>query len=138
MPPELVPLCTVDAVLRDPIAVGHGPLGTRLVIEVAEARVEGERLSGRMKGMAGADWVVLAGAVGVLDVRMTLETDDGAVVLVTYSGRMDLSEGLDGPIRVAPTFETGDDRYAWLNVVQAVGVGRADSNRLRYEWSEVR
>ena len=39
---------------------------------------------------------------------------------------------------VAPVFETGDPRYAWLNAVQAVGKGKltlaADGGRLDYEF----
>jgi hypothetical protein len=138
MPLELVPLCTVDAVLRDPIDVGAGPSGWRLVFEVAEATVSGERLSGTMAGMAGADWVSVGGGVGVIDVRMTVRTDDGAVVLVTYNGRTDATAGPGAPIYVAPTFQTGDERYAWLNAVQAVGRGDLDGNALHYEWFEVR
>lgn len=135
---ELVPLCTVDAVLRDPIDVGSGPTGWRLVYEVAEATVRGERLSGTMTGMAGADWVSVGAGVGIIDVRITLRTDDGATVLVTYNGRTDLSAGPGAPIHVAPTFQTGDERYAWLNAVQAVGRGVTEGNTLHYDWYEVR
>lgn len=38
----------------------------------------------------------------------------------------------------APTFEVSDDRYAWLNTVQAVGRGQLDGSRLVYELAEVR
>jgi hypothetical protein len=38
----------------------------------------------------------------------------------------------------APRFETGDERYAWLNKVQAIGKGRLDGTTLTYEWYEVR
>jgi hypothetical protein len=135
---ELVPLCTVDAVLRDPIDVGVGPKGWRMVFEVAEGTITGERLSGSMTGMAAADWVAVGGTVGVIDVRFTVRTDDGALVLVTYGGRTDASAGGGAPIYVAPTFETGDERYDWLNAVQAVGKGLTEGNTLRYEWYEVR
>ena len=40
---------------------------------------------------------------------------------------------------VAPRFETGDERYAWLNGIQAVGKGILYENlSLDYEWYEVR
>ena len=39
----------------------------------------------------------------------------------------------------APTFETGDERYAWLNRVQAVGKGIIRPDRtIDYEFYEVR
>jgi hypothetical protein len=102
---------------------------------VASARVSGERLSGKAHGQASGDWVTLTGTVATLDVRATFETEDGAIVLVQYRGRTDIAEGT---IYVAPLFETGDPRYAWLNSVQAVGKGRLDGTQLTYEWYEVR
>jgi hypothetical protein len=134
---ELVPLCTVDVTLREPIMVGEGPAGTRVIGEVASATFRGERLSGSMLGQAAADWLVVNGSVGIVDVRIALRTDDGATIFAQYRGRMDLSAGAQ-VVYVAPTFETGDERYSWLNTVQAVGRGRLDGQHLVYEWYEVR
>ena len=135
---ELVPLCEVDVTLAQPIMVGQGPAGMRVVGEVLSARATG-RLTGSLKGNAAADWLLLQGDVGVIDVRVTMETDDGAVIFAQYNGRMDVSAGIGGkPVYVAPRFETGDPRYAWLNLVQAVGKGRLSGTSLHYEWYEVR
>ena len=135
---ELVPLCEVDVTLAEPIMVGPGPAGMRVIGEVLTARATG-RLNGSLKGRAAADWLLLQGNVGLLDVRVTLETDDGAVIYAQYNGRMDVSEGIGGrPVYVAPRFETGDPRYAWLNLVQAVGKGHFSGLSLHYEWYEVR
>ena len=110
-----------------------------MVAEVDTARVTGARISATLKGRAAADWVTVNGTIGVVDVRITLETDDGAIVYVAYGGRIDLTDGLGAsPIYVAPTFETGDERYAWLNVVQAVGKGDLQGSHLTYEMYEVR
>lgn len=135
---ELVPLCTVDVTLREPIAIGDGPAGSRLIFEVEDATVSGERVRGRITGAVAGDWLVVNGTVGTLDVRATIETDDGALVYAHYNGRTDTSQAGAAPIYVAPLFETGDERYAWLNHVQAVGRGTLDGNRLRYEWYELR
>lgn len=136
---ELIPLCDVDVVLRDPIDVGTGPAGWRLVYEVVEARVIGERLRARMTGQAAADWLLIGGTTGMLDVRVTIVTDDGANIYAHYTGRLDVSDGPGAaPIYVTPVFETGDERYAWLNTIQAVGKGIVDGNRLHYEWYELR
>jgi hypothetical protein len=133
---ELVPLCTIDATLAAPMVVGQGAAGMRVIFEVGDATVKGDRLSGRAKG-PGADWVLLHRDAGTIDVRMSIETDDGAVVFVQYHGKVDVS-GQPIRMRVAPRFETGDERYAWLNAVQAVGVGESDGTSLHYEWYEVR
>lgn len=133
---ELLPLCTLEVKLAEPITVGAGPAGLRLVYEVLEGTVEGERLRGKLKGRAAADWVTISGPIATLDVRATFETHDGAVVFAQYRGRLNVGAG--GPIYVAPLFETGDERYSWLNAVQAVGKGELDGSLLRYEWFEVR
>jgi hypothetical protein len=136
---ELIPLCTVDVVLAEPLFVGEGPAGLRLVYEVTSAVVTGDRFSAVMAGKAGADWITAVGTVGTLDVRMTVQTEDGALVLAQYRGRTDLAGGPGAaPIYVAPTFETGHPDYAWLNTIQAVGKGELDGSALRYEWFEVR
>ena len=136
---ELIPLCNLDVTLAEPIMVGEGPAGLRLIYEILEVTVEGDRLQGTMLGQAGADWVTVSGTVGTLDVRCTFQTHDGAIVLGQYQGRTDLSGGPENSvIYVAPRFETSDPRYLWLNAVQAVGKGVLDGSRLRYEWYEVR
>ena len=136
---ELVPLCTLEVTLADPVMVGEGPAGLRLIYEVLEMSVAGNRLAGKILGRAGADWVTVSGTVGTLDVRFTLETHDGAIVLVQYQGPTDLSSGpANSVIYVAPKFETSDPRYVWLNAVQVVGKGVLDGNQLSYEWCEVR
>jgi hypothetical protein len=138
---ELVPLCTIRLQAKPPTVIGAGPAGTRVTSEVASIEVRGDRLRGRMEGIAG-DWVVIGPeGTGTIDVRETFRTDDGAAIFVQYQGRADLSHGLQpGTIfYVAPRFETGDERYAWLNRVQAVGKGMINEDgSTDYEWYEVR
>ena len=139
---ELVPLCTLRIQLKPPVAAGAGPTGTRLIVELASVQVKGDRLRGEMLGSAAADWLILGPeGTGTVDVRATLQTDDGAIIFVQYNGRLDASQGLQFPMTayVAPRFETGDERYAWLNGIQAVGKGILYENlSLDYEWYEVR
>ncbi|QYG93781.1 DUF3237 domain-containing protein [Iamia sp. SCSIO 61187] len=136
---ELVPLCDVDITLSDQVLVGEGPSGLRVVAEVGGIVVEGDRLRGGGRGTSGADWVTIVGGIATVDVRFTIETHDGAVVYVTYTGRSDFREGPGAhPIYAAPKFETGDERYAWLNLVQAVSKGTLDGDHVRYEIAEVR
>jgi len=139
MTPELVPLCSIDIVMGESLLVGDGPAGFRVVAEVGSGTVSGERLKGTLAGNSMADWLVVNGGVATVDVRGTLRTHDDALVYVAYGGRIDMSSGaLTEPIVVAPRFETSDERYSWLNLVQAVGVGRLDGEHLHYDWFEVR
>lgn len=137
---ELVPLCTATIRLSDPFVMPDCPSGTRIIVEVSDAVMEGERLNGKQKGVAAADWMTLSAAmIGTLDVRALFETNDGALVFTTYRGRVDMSKGPGtAPIYTAPLYETGDERYAWLNAVQAVAKGTLDGQNLTYEIYELR
>lgn len=140
---EFVPLCTMIVELEPTLAVGTGPAGDRSIGGVRSVTVSGERLNATLAGPAAADWLVRTGAIGIVDARLTLRTHDGALIYMTYGGRLDLSNPAAGLYAyVAPVFETGDARYAWLNAVQAAGKGkltmRADGGRIDYEFCEVR
>ncbi|MBV1686143.1 DUF3237 domain-containing protein [Novosphingobium sp. G106] len=140
---ELIPLCTAIIDVAPPLAVGAGPAGVRSISDIRSVRVEGDRMRASLAGAAAADWMVLNGVVGIIDVRMTLRTDDDALIFVQYGGRLDLANRADGLFaHVAPVFETGDERYAWLNAIQAIGKGRLvtgpDGTRIEYEFCEVR
>lgn len=135
---ELIPLGTADVGIS-PIMLPETPSGTRVVVEITSVDCRGERLRAKLKGVAAADWAVVSPTgIGLMDVRLTLETDDGALIYVSYNGRVDLSGGLDGATAyTAPRFETGDERYAWLNKVQAVAKGVINGGVLRYELYEL-
>jgi Protein of unknown function (DUF3237) len=141
---ELAPLCTLRIQLKAPIMVGAGCAGTRMIVEVASIAVKGDRLSGEMIGTAAADWI-LVGPEGTanVDVRAAVRTNDGAIIFMQYNGKIaaDVSRGMKFPATgyVAPRFETSDQRYAWLNRIQAVGKGTLNEDfSLDYEWYEVR
>ena len=132
---QLVPLAHVSIGPGARHEVADGPFGRRVIAGISEGRWDGERISGSIVG-AGGDWALPGkGNVMLLEVRQVIETDDGATVYVTYQGRCDRSRGT---YTVAPTFETGDERYTWLNAVQAVGQGRFANGRLEYDMFEVR
>lgn len=136
---ELVPLCTLTSVLRKPFALPKTPAGTRLIFEVESGKASGDRLNATLKGQANADWLTIGpDGTGTLDVRALMETDDGALVFMHYNGRVDMAKGPGAPLYSTPRFETGDDRYRWLNTVQAVGKGDFDGTTLVYELYEMR
>ncbi len=136
---ELQPLGRMEVQISEPIAVGGGPKGSRMVIDVPSVKLTGERINAELATNDAADWATFSedGKLAALDVRLTLKTDDGAYIYMEYSGRMNAETGL---ISVAPTFETGSEKYAWLNAVQAVSAGQVDmaSGLLIYDVYEAR
>jgi len=69
---------------------------------------------------AGGDWALVDrnGTVR-MDVRQTFETDDGAFIQVYETGNS-LPDGVTGLVRLA--FETGSEKYDWINKVVGVGI----------------
>jgi hypothetical protein len=130
---ELIPLATCTISLSESYRVSP----SMIIADMTDVRFEGERLKASMKGRASADWLeVEPGGYGTVDVRMTLQTDDGALIYVTYRGRI-IFETLAA--YASPLFHTGDERYVWLNKIQAVGKGNMPSSgSLIYEFYELR
>lgn len=130
---ELVPLFTATVTLAAPINVSS----TLLVGEVLAMEAKGDRISATLKGRAAADWLRISpDGYGTLDVKVTLETHDGALIHATYSGRLQFDTGT---VYAAPLFHTGDERYSWLNRIQAVARGTfASPETLIYEMYELR
>jgi uncharacterized protein DUF3237 len=138
---DLLPLGILTARLADLVVLEGTPSGMRVIADVVEARLEGERINASAKGV-GADWLIIGpDGTDMLDARFTLLTDDGALIYVQFHGRSDVREGVGAaPVYAAPRFETGDDRYAWLNRIQAIAKGRYDpgANTITYAWYEMR
>jgi Protein of unknown function (DUF3237) len=134
LPVELLFTLTAHTADRPPAVLAGAPAGTRVVVTAMRGTFDGPRLHGTIADVAGGDWVTArADGTLVLDVRIVLHTDDGADILMTYSG-YGVPEGDGGrTIRTAPRFETGDARYEWLNRVQAVGLGATGDGSVAYD-----
>lgn len=156
MPEQIAvrPLCVVDIRLEAeaPLVLGQSPWRNRRVSYIAGGAFAGDALSGEVMP-GGGDWSELGrgedgAALTLVDVRSLWKTHDGAMIYVTYAGRLvipqaalgafrdpatveTLGEG-DYYFRIQPTFETADARYAWLNAVVAVGFGRRTAAGVRY------
>lgn len=108
--------------------VGAGPHGTRVTFPIIGGSFEGERLRGKVLG-GGDDWAVRrADGVFELDLRATLQTDDGALVHMTFEGIRDDAAPGAPYFRTFPRFATAAPKYAFLNRLLAIGIGeiRAD------------
>ena len=127
-------MCIRDS--RKPFVLAGVPAGTRVIVEVEDATFDGDRLRGKAIGSANADWATIGhDGTAALDVRALMETDDGALVFIHYTGRLHLAAQTT---YATPLFETGDERYAWLNQIQAVGKGTTDGHTLVYDVLELR
>ncbi|MBI2687836.1 MAG: DUF3237 domain-containing protein [Acidobacteria bacterium] len=142
---HLVPLLTLRINTQTPIPAGPGPFGTRIVSNAVSGTFEGPRLRGKVLE-GGGDWALSDGEGGLrLDVRLLLETDDGARIYVQYTGVLVMNEKTEQALQghgdtefadtyfmTQPRFETGDPRYRWLNRVVAIGEGRIPAGAVEY------
>lgn len=132
-------LFDVEVRLNPPLDFGAGPLGRRVLFGAAGGTFSGPKLRGEVLA-GGGDWALFRpDGTMMLDVRLTLRTEDGALVYLSYGGRWTVPAELRGELadparrhlvdparyyfRTAPLFETGAPAYAWLNDVVAVGSG---------------
>jgi hypothetical protein len=100
--------------------VGATPRGTLSIFPITGGSFEGERLRGKVLA-GGGDWVVArADGTFELDLRATLETDDGALIHMTFTG---VRDDANQYLRTLPRFETAAPKYAFLNRLLAVGIG---------------
>ena len=128
-------LMTVRIIAAPPQVLGVGPHGSRLTFPIIGGDFEGPRLRGRV--VDGGDWgVVRSDGVLELSLRATLQTDDGALIGMTFDGMrhgpadvlaaLGRGEAVDPAayyFRTVPRFEAADGRYIFLNRIVAVGHG---------------
>ena len=129
-------LMTLQVAVMDPQRIGRVPHGTRVTAPIASGRFEGPRLRGRVLP-GGGDWTLLRGdGVLELDLRLTLETDDGALIhmfsfglrhgppeVLAALGRGEHVDPSHYYFRTTPRFETGHPKYAFLNRLVAISHG---------------
>jgi hypothetical protein len=148
---QSTPLFDIAITVDPPQELGATPSGTRRIVPVTGGRFKGERVSGIVMPNAAADWILVrADGSILLDVRLTLKTDDGELIYMSYRGirysspeiaeRMANGEQVDPGeyyFRTAPVFETGADKYAWMNNIICVAVGERVPAQVRYRIFEI-
>jgi hypothetical protein len=129
-------LMTMDVLIAPAQKIGAVPHGIRATAPITSGHFEGPRLRGRALP-GGGDWTLLrSDGVLELDLRLTLETDDGALIhLASFGLRHGPAEVLAALargehvdpssyyFRTTPRFETGHPKYAFLNRLLAVASG---------------
>ena len=134
----------MEVYLNNAQFVGPVLTGTRVISPVKEGFVKGELINGKMLAGGGADWgLIVDSTTFKLDVRGTIQTDDGALIYMTYSGYIHADakkfamifsgkanevSPSDYYFRTNPVFETSAQKYAWLNHTVAIGVGHIPVN----------
>ena len=130
------PLLTLQVFVAPPQKVGSVPHGTRVIAPIMSGSFEGPRLRGKVLP-GGGDWTLLrSDGVLELELRITLETDDDALIYMTSFGlrhgppevlaALARGESVDPSryyFRTAPRFETSASQYAFLNRLIAISSG---------------
>jgi len=143
-------LMTLQVSVGEPQRIGAVPLGTRAVVPVTHGHFEGPRLRGTVLP-GGGDWTLLRrDGVLELDLRLTLRTEDGALVQLSSFGlrhgppevlaALARGEPVDPSayyFRTTPRFETADARYGFLNRLLAVSSATRAADGPTYTIHEV-
>lgn len=130
--------------------VGGTPWGERRIAPVLGGEFEGERVRGVIL-TGGSDWILVRpDHVWELNVRLALQTSDGDLIGMSYRGlrhgpadiieQVNRGEAVDPfayYFRAAIFFETGAERYAWMNKIIAIGSGYREPGGPRYHVFEV-
>jgi hypothetical protein len=121
-----------------PEIIGPVPDGIRAYVYVTGGEAHGPKVKGIFEQVRADEVLVRRDGVAILDVRGTLQTGDGALIYVSYTGMGDL--GPDGyeqflrgelPPRVglrgSPRFRASHSSYLWLNRLQCLNVGDVET-----------
>ena len=134
---ELISHATIR--VATPQVVGRTPAGERRIVQILSGRFEG-RLNGEVLP-GGADYQMVApDGTTYLDARYIICTGDSALILVRNRG---IRHGVIGDdpskyyFRSTPRFETGDERYLWLNKIITVCSGARTPDSVLLDFYEV-
>jgi len=145
--PSLRLVYRLRAELAPPLDLGDTPNGHRRVIAYSGGRFDGPELSGELIPGGGADWqIVRPSGSAVADIRYTLRTTSGALLLVSSTGvrhgppevlaRLGRGEGVspdEYTFRTQASIETSDPDLSWLNDGVFVAVGARQPNGVAYD-----
>jgi hypothetical protein len=143
------PLMKLTVAVAGSQKVGLGPHGTRTIARIDGGTFEGTRLRGVV--LSGGDWLLLRpDGVLELDLRVTLRTDDGALIQMSSFGlrhgppeviaalaRGETVDPASYYFRTTPRFETAAANYLFLNRILAVATGDRRPNGPIYAIDEV-
>lgn len=115
--------------------IGDTPDGYRVNFYITGGSVRGPRIDAELRA-EGGDWMCIRpDGTGMVDINVTYETSDGALILDQAGGVFQLgAEGLarvkrgdftgSAPFYAAPRWLTAAPAWTWLNSVQGFGFGK--------------
>lgn len=144
------PIFTIHAELEAMMNLGRTPYGERRIIGISGGTVRGPKLNGRIL-TGGADWqIVRSDGVTDISARYTIETDGGALILVTSDGlrhgppavmeRLARGDSVDPALyyfRTVMRFEAADPSVDWINRILALARGQREARTVRLDVYEV-
>ncbi len=131
--------------------LGATPYGDKKIVQVTGGQFSGQKISGNVRPESAADWVLIRPDLSIkLDVRLTLETNDNAMIFMRYEGirhsspeiahKLAKNDSVDPQLyywRASPFFETSSKQYLWLNNIVAVALGQKKESKVFYEVFEI-
>ena len=121
------------------------PVGNRTVFIAKGGRIKGPNIAGEILP-GGGDWLLTGSdGIGRVEARVTIRTDDNALISFTAGGLIQLPP--DGFQRLAagerlpfgetyarttPKFETSDERYGWISTVVTIGYNLLSPDHVDY------
>lgn len=125
--------------------IGDTPNGHRRIYHITGGTVKGPGIVGEVLAGGSDSFLVRPDGTGLLDVRLTVKTDDNVLIYVTYNGILHHTPTLEGRLisgetvrwdeyyfRTVPFFETASEKYNYLNHTMSIGVGEADFAGVSY------
>ncbi|MBN1381715.1 MAG: DUF3237 domain-containing protein [Deltaproteobacteria bacterium] len=124
---QLEHLCSLKAKVTDLISYGATPWGMRM-----DAHFEGDVAGGILNGkVRGVDYItVRSDGVAELNVRASVQTDDGICIGIEAKGYGKDGELKDAHIRIV----TGHEKYNWLTSKVIVGKGRSADGGIELDY----
>ena len=143
-------LATLCIAVGESHHLGDTPAGGRRIDVFQQGPFQGPKINGVI--VAGGSDALLRRTDGAMqpDVRLTIATDDKALVYITCRGirhgppdvmariaREEPVEPQEYYLRNVPFFETASPRYDWLNRIVSVGIGRRAPRQAFYDIYEI-
>ncbi|HEX2537488.1 MAG TPA: DUF3237 domain-containing protein [Pseudolabrys sp.] len=144
------PIFSIEAELDAIMSLGRTPMGERRIIGIRGGTVRGHKFNGHVLP-GGADWqIIRADGAADIQARYTIESDQGARVLVDSVGlrhgppevieKLARGDNVDPALyyfRTVMRFETGDKGLDWMNRIIAVARGQRLARAVRLDVYEV-
>ncbi len=145
---EIEHITSIVARFAAPEVIGPVAEGLLANYYVTGGELLGPKIIGKVLPVGGDWFTVRTDGIGTLDVRLTFETNDGALIYTSYYGNANLGpdgykqamdgtlpsdEGLD--LRTCPRFQTAHPDYQWLNAAFCIGLGKSyiEGHTVKYD-----